>query len=70
MLPVFLFVILQTERQAGRLSYAATDFSVKEKDEASPFRGCEAGFAECLHSPFCRSLKLFYFQTPRWSLNR
>ena len=25
---------------------------------------------ECLHSPFCRSLKVFYFQARNWSLNR
>src|SRR6266404_9406524 len=27
------------------------DFSVKEKDEASPRRECASGFVECLHSP-------------------
>jgi hypothetical protein len=32
----------------------STNFSVKEKDEASPFRVCATGFAECLHSPICR----------------
>ena len=31
-----------------------TNFSVKEKDEASPSRECGRGFAECLRSPFCR----------------
>jgi len=35
------------------------NFSVKEKDEASPFRACGRGFAECLHSPICRGLKAF-----------
>ena len=30
--------------QAGRLSYVEANFSVKEKDEASPSRGCAAGF--------------------------
>jgi hypothetical protein len=46
------------------------NFSVKEKDEASLFRECGMGSAECLHSPFCRGLKVFYFQASRWSLNR
>ena len=46
------------------------NFSVKEKDEASPPRGCARGFAECLHSPICRGLKVLCFQAPRWSLNR
>jgi hypothetical protein len=32
----------------------------QEKDEASRFRECGIGFAECLHSPFCRGLKVFY----------
>ena len=49
---------------------SGTNFSVKEKDEASPLRVCAMGFAECLHSPFCRGLKVFYFPIPRWSLNR
>ena len=56
--------------QAGRLSYVEANFSVKEKDEASPPRECVAGFAECLHSPICRGLKAFCLQAPRWSLNR
>src|SRR5262245_43987685 len=30
-----------------------TNFSVKEKDEASLARGCVPGFVECLHSPIC-----------------
>jgi hypothetical protein len=30
------------------------NFSVKEKDEASLFRPCGRGFAECLYSPICR----------------
>jgi hypothetical protein len=37
------------------------NFSVKEKDEASPFRECGRGFVECLHSPFCRGVKALYF---------
>jgi hypothetical protein len=37
------------------------DFSVKEKDEASPRELFSLGFVECLHSPFCRSLKVFPF---------
>ena len=45
-----------------------TDFSVKEKDEASPSRGCAAGFAECLHSPICRGLEAFWSPASRWSL--
>ena len=56
--------------QAGRLSYFGADFSVKEKDEASPWRECVAGFAECLHSPICRGLKVFCLLALRWSLNR
>ena len=40
-----------------RLSSPAADFSVKEKDEASPVRECAPGFDECLHSPICRGLK-------------
>jgi hypothetical protein len=31
----------------------SANFSVKEKDEASPSRECGMGFAECLHSPIC-----------------
>ena len=55
----------------------------QEKDEASLLRECETGFVGCLHSPFCRGLKVFVFRfsglaatpktipgTPRWSLNR
>ena len=30
------------------------NFSVKEKDEASPSREFGAGFDDCLHSPICR----------------
>ena len=33
----------------------------QEKDEASLPRECGAGFVECLHSPFCRSLRVFCF---------
>ncbi len=44
------------------------DFSVKEKDEASLFRECGMGSAECLHSPFCRGLKVFIFR-PRAGLS-
>jgi hypothetical protein len=47
-------------RQAGRLLCARANFSVKEKDEASLSRACAVGFADCLHSPFCRGLKVFY----------
>ncbi len=36
-------------------------FSVKEKDEASLASRFSPGFVECLHSPFCRSLKVFLF---------
>jgi len=36
------------------LSINPANFSVKEKDGASLFRECGTGFAECLHSPFCR----------------
>ena len=48
--------------QAGRLLCSEANFSVKEKDEASPSRECVAGFAECLHSPFCRGLKVFLLE--------
>jgi hypothetical protein len=51
-------------RQAGRLSYVEANFSVKEKDEASPSRACGAGFDECLHSPICRGLKVFLSSGP------
>ena len=61
--------VLVVVLKAGHLSCLGTDFSVKEKDEASPLRVCEAGFAECLHSPNCRGLKVSYFLTLRWSLN-
>jgi hypothetical protein len=46
-----------------------TDFSVKEKDEAS----LSDGFRRDLQDAFIlhlRGLKVFYFQTSRWSLNR
>jgi hypothetical protein len=57
--------------QAGRLfHYFGADFSVKEKDEASPSRECGAGFAGCLHSPICRGLEAFCLPALRWSLNR
>ena len=58
------------ERQIEPVLLRGANFSVKEKDEASPPRGCGAGFAECLHSPICRGLGAFSFQAPRWSLNR
>ena len=57
--------------QAERLCCVGANFSVKEKDEASPSRECVAGFAECLHSPICRGLRVScYLLTLRWSLNR
>ena len=56
--------------EAGCLSGVEANFSVKEKDEASPSRACVAGFPECLHSPICRGLKVLCLQAPRWSLNR
>ena len=56
--------------QAGCLSYIEANFSVKEKDEASPSRECGAGFAGCLHSPICRGLEVFCLPALRWSLNR
>ena len=46
-------------RQARCLPCARANFSVKEKDEASLSRACAVGFADCLHSPFCRGLKVF-----------
>ena len=56
--------------QAGCRFCSEDNFSVKEKDEASPSRECVAGFADCLHSPICRGLEVFCLQAPRWSLNR
>jgi hypothetical protein len=57
--------------QAECLCCVGANFSVKEKDEASPSRECVAGLAECLHSPICRGLEVFYYLlTLRWSLNR
>ena len=56
-----VLVVALDAGQARRLSYVEANFSVKEKDEASPSRECAAGFAECLHSPFCRGLKVFVF---------
>jgi hypothetical protein len=56
--------------KAGCLSGVKANFSVKEKDEASPPRECVAGFVGCLHSPICRGLEVFCLQAPRWSLNR
>ena len=57
--------------QAGCLfHYFGANFSVKEKDEASPSRECGAGFVGCLHSPICRGLEAFCLPAPRWSLNR
>jgi hypothetical protein len=55
---------------AGRLLSFEANFSVKEKDEASLSRECVAGFADCLHSPICRGLKVFCLLALRWSLNR
>jgi hypothetical protein len=45
------------------------NFSVKEKDEASLSNGFRQDSLDAfiLH---LRSLKVFYFQTSRWSLNR
>ena len=56
--------------QAGRLLSFEANFSVKEKDEASPSRLCVAGFADCLHSPICGVWRFFCLLAPRWSLNR
>ena len=39
----------------------------QEKDEARLAELFSARFDGCLHSPFCRSLKVFYFQAPHWS---
>jgi hypothetical protein len=69
-LAVLVRVIHVDWRQARCLCYAGANFSVKEKDEASPSRECVAGLAECLHSPICRGLEVFcYLLTLRWSLN-
>ena len=65
-----VLVVVFRPGEASCLSSYGANFSVKEKDEASPPRGCEAGFDECLHSPICRGLEVFLFPTPRWSLNR
>jgi hypothetical protein len=64
-----MLVVALKAGQANRPSCIGADFSVKEKDEASPARECALGFDECLHSPFCRGLEAFAFQALRWSLN-
>ena len=64
-----VLVVAFDVEQAGCLSNVEANFSVKEKDEASPSRECAAGFAECLHSPFCRGLKACCFLALRRSLN-
>ncbi len=46
-----VLVMARSNGRAGSLSRARADFSVKEKDEASPSRECGTGFAGCLHSP-------------------
>ena len=56
-----LVVVLQAG-QVKRRFCSGANFSVKEKDEASLSRERAAGFAECLHSLICRSLKVFYLQ--------
>jgi hypothetical protein len=66
-----VLVMVFWARQAERLCCLGTNFSVKEKDGASPSRECVAGLAECLHSPICRGVKVsFYLLALRWSLNR
>ena len=65
-----VLVTALSARQAGCLLCSEANFSVKEKDEASLSRERVAGFADCLHSPFCRGLKVFCLLAPRWSLNR
>src|SRR5664279_1199922 len=55
--------------QARRLACKRANFSVKEKDEASLSRVCVAGFADCLHSPFCRGLEVFFGFRPRAGLS-
>jgi hypothetical protein len=47
-------------------------FSDKEKDEAGLPDGLPAGIVECLHSPFCRGLKVFLFSgsTPVLSVRK
>ena len=41
-----------------------TNFSDKEKDEASPSACLPAELVECLHSPFCWSRKAICFWLP------
>ena len=48
-----VLVTALSARQAKYLVRSEANFSVKEKDEASPSRACVAGFADCLHSPIC-----------------
>jgi hypothetical protein len=64
-----VLVVAPIAGQAESLSWLGANFSVKEKDEASPSCECAGGFAECLHSPFCRGLKACCFLALRWSLN-
>jgi hypothetical protein len=63
-----VLVVVSIAGPAGRRFFFGTNFSVKEKDEASPSRECGTGFAGCLHSPIWRGLKAFRFRAPRWSL--
>ena len=65
-----LVTALSARQATSCLLCSEANFSVKEKDEASLSRECVAGFADCLHSPFCRGLKVFWLLPPRWSLNR
>src|SRR5438067_2882728 len=60
-LAVLVVVAMQSGRRfkSERQGCIAPNFSVKEKDEASPCRECGMGFAECLHSLICRGLKVF-----------
>ena len=51
-------------RQAECLVRCEANFSVKEKDEASPSPEWVVGFADCLHSPICRGPKAFLSSAP------
>jgi len=58
---------LPQERVSKFMLAVAADFSVNEKDEARPVRECALAFVECLHSPICGRVKVFFI--PRAGLS-
>ena len=49
---------------------ARTNFSAKEKDEASPSAGAWRDSSNAFILRFAGVWRFFYFPAPRWSLNR